>query len=350
MRALLPDLAVILIAAVLVLLHPTAAWVAGPYARAFYAPLQRTVTSATNLTSFALGDLLIVAVAVALVTLWVRGLRRSRTWKSAARLVVRSLALVAVLYVWFLVAWGWNYLRDPLYRSLGYDGASVQRFPLERLEGAMVEALNAAAPDAHRANASGVDPTASLRNAYESALPLLGVNGRVTETDPKRTLLDPYFTATGISGMFFPFTFETYLASDIFWFEYPFNLAHEWGHLAGIARESDANFVGALTTLRDPDPILHYSGLLVVYGAMPRNKTYDARLSKLVLADYAAMRQRDERHVKPLAFKFAWTTYDKYLKSQHVETGVVNYTEYVQLLLGTPAGRDALARGIKRRL
>jgi len=176
------------------------------------------------------------------------------------------------------------------------------------------------------------------------------VASRVVETHPKRTLLDPYFVATGVSGMFFPYTFETYLASDVLWFEYPFDLTHEWGHLGGIARESDANFVGAVGTLESEDPILRYSGLLIVYGAMPRLKQYDARLSKLVLADYAAMRQRDERHIKPIAFKFAWNTYDKYLKAQHVASGVVNYTEYVQLLLGTPLGRQALARATGARL
>lgn len=346
MRPFLADVAVILAAVIFALVHPSADWVAGAYARTFYAPLQRAVTNATNSIPVALGDLVILAVVAVLVALWVRGLRRSRTWKTAFALVVRSLAIMAALYVWFLVAWGWNYLRDPLYRSLAYDGATVQRFPLERVEAAMVDALNKAAPKAHDANANGSDPRKVLRHAYESALPLLGVSTRVSETIPKRTMLDPYFVATGISGMFFPFTFETYLASDILWFEYPFNLAHEWGHLAGIARESDANFVGALTTLRDPDPVLRYSGLLVVYGAMPRNKRFDARLSRLVLSDYDAMRRRNERHIKPLAFKFAWNTYDKYLKSQHVETGVINYTEYVQLLLGTPAGRDALAHAI----
>ena len=94
--------------------------------------------------------------------------------------------------------------------------------------------------------------------------------------------------------------------------------------------------------------MLRYSGLLIVYAALPRRAGPDARLSKLVRSDYAAMRERDKLHIQPIAFKLAWTTYDKYLKSQHVRSGVVNYTEYVRLLLGTAVGRDALARAIGR--
>jgi hypothetical protein len=146
--------------------------------------------------------------------------------------------------------------------------------------------------------------------------------------------------------MFMPFTFETYIASDVLWFEYPFTLEHEWGHVAGIARESDANFIAALATLSSPDDVLRYSGLLIVYAAMPRIPSADEHLSALVRSDYAAMRTRDQRHIQPVAFKLAWRTYDSYLKAQHVTSGVVNYTEYIRLLLGTTAGRAALAKAV----
>ena len=60
------------------------------------------------------------------------------------------------------------------------------------------------------------------------------------------------------------------------------------------------------------------------------------------------MRRRDESHIKPFAFNFAWNTYDKYLKSQQIQSGVINYKEYVQLLLGTAAGREALTAATGR--
>jgi uncharacterized protein DUF3810 len=344
------EIASIVVAAAVWLFPPTTRWLDGSYAGGFYATLQRALTGLTNPIPFAAGDVLLLAVIAGVLAIWVRAFRHRRSWSGIQRAALRTASLVACLYVWFTVAWGWNYVREPLYRTLGYDAASVDRVSLDRIEAAMVAELDAAAQPAHAAHDRGHDPRDSLRIAYEAALPLLDVHVPVKETRPKRTILDPYFVATGVSGMFFPYTFETYLASDVLWFEYPFDLGHEWGHLAGIARESDANFVGALTTLDSHDPILHYSGLLTVYGALPRIKKYDARLSSLVLGDYQAIRERNQRNIKRFAFKLAWNTYDKYLKAQHVQTGVVNYTEYVRLLLGTNVGREALTRATRRPL
>jgi hypothetical protein len=347
-RPVLPDIAAILAAALFFALRPSPAWIAGPYAQRFYSPLQRAVTGATNLIPFAAGDVLVALVVGGLLLYWFHRLQVRFTWLTLGLLVVRTLAVASLLYIWFLVAWGWNYDEPALYIPLHYDSHAVDRISVDRVEDDMVDALNALAPTAHALHERAPVPQNALEEAYRSALALLRIDPGVLVTVPKRTLMDPYFVATGVAGMFFPFTFETYLASDVLWYEYPFNLAHEWGHVAGISRESDANFEGALTTLRSAEPELRYSGLIVVYGAMPRIGKHDRRLSKLVLADYAAMHDRNERHIKPIAFKFAWGTYDKYLKSQHVTTGVINYTEYIQLMLGTQAGRDAISTATGR--
>ncbi|MBV8150234.1 MAG: DUF3810 family protein [Candidatus Eremiobacteraeota bacterium] len=344
------EVAIVLIAAVLWIARPPAEFLQGFYAIDFYPNVQNGFTRWTNQIPFAAGDLFCVLVIGAVILLWIVSLRRSRDRIAIGRLVLRTVAIAAFLYVWFLVAWGWNYDQDALARPLGYDAAAVQRWDVDALEDALVDALNATAPSAHMAHGANPDTRARLRQPYRDALPFLGVPEHVVLTRPKHTLLDPWFVATGISGMFFPYTFETYLASDVLWFEYPFDLSHEWGHLAGVARESDANFVGAVTTLRSPDPLIRYSGLILVYSAMPRIARHDARLSPLVQSDYNEMRRRNERHIKPLAFKFAWNTYDRYLKSQHVASGVVNYTEYVSLLLGTDVGRAAIEKAVGKPL
>jgi len=336
----------IIVALIAMSFTPSQSFLGGFYANTFYPAAQTTLTGLTNHLPFALSDCILIVLVIGLIAHWIVKLRAKRTWRTALNLTLSTLAIVSVIYLWFLIDWGWNYDRPSLSTVLHYDSASVDRLALEPLEVRAVTVLNDAALAAHRERDGNVDIRPALIEAEQSVLGTLGITHKVVPTRPKRSIMDWYFTATGVTGMFVPFTYETYVASDQLWFEYPFTLEHEWGHVAGIARESDANFIAALATLQSSDPVIRYSGLLIVYGALPRISRADARLSSLVLADYGAMHRRDLQHIKPLAFKIAWGTYDTYLKSQHVQTGVVNYTEYVRLLLGTDAGRAALSSAL----
>jgi hypothetical protein len=67
---------------------------------------------------------------------------------------------------------------------------------------------------------------------------------------PKPTLTDPFMLATGTSGFINPLTLNVAIASDVLWFERPFNLAHEWSHVAAYAREDEANYLAIVTCLR----------------------------------------------------------------------------------------------------
>jgi hypothetical protein len=342
-RATVPAIAVISIAIACSLFHPPLAFLDGAYADGFYPDVQTRITSWTNRVPFAVGDAVLASIVAALLLHAILVLRASRRLLTIAGLFVRSAGVAAALYVWFSIAWGWNYARPGLSQTLDYRAPALGRAALDRIETSLVAALDAQAPPAHREHDGGVDVGPALAAAQRRTAVLVGVTHPVARTRPKRTFLDPFFTAADISGMFVPFTYETYIASDVLWFEYPFTLEHEWAHAAGIARESDANFVAALATLDSPDPVVRYSGLLTVYAALPRRAGPDSRLSALVRSDYAAMRRRDRRYIRPLAFKLAWGTYDAYLKSENVHSGVVNYSEYVRLLLGTTVGREALA-------
>ena len=304
----------IIVALIAMSLTPSQSFLGGFYANTFYPAAQTTLTGLTNHLPFAFSDCILVIVVIRLIARWIVELRARRTWRTLVSLTLNTLAIVSVIYVWFLVDWGWNYDRPSLGTILRYDGASVDRLALEPLEVRAVAVLNEAAIAAHRERDGNIDIRPALIEAEQSVLGTLGVTHKVVPTRPKRSIMDWYFTWAGVTGMFVPFTYETYLASDLLWFEYPFTLEHEWGHVAGVARESDANFVAALATLQSSDPIVRYSGLLIVYGALPRIPRTDARLSKLVLSDYGAMRRRDLQHIKPLAFKIAWGTYDTYLK------------------------------------
>jgi hypothetical protein len=156
----------------------------------------------------------------------------------------------------------------------------------------------------------------------------------------KQTALGPYFRWTSVDGMVNPFGLEVLANPDLLPFERPFVAAHEWGHLAGYADESEASFVGWLTCLRGPDTA-QYSGWLFVYwqvaGEMneaDRRLLWDA-LSDGPRGDVTAVIERLRRGQLPLLRRTSWLVYDQYLKANRVDEGVRSYGLALTLILRT---------------
>ena len=61
---------------------------------------------------------------------------------------------------------------------------------------------------------------------------------------PKWSLLQPYFRWAAIDGMTDPFLPEVIVNDDLLPMEWPVMVAHEWGHLAGLAHEAEASYFG----------------------------------------------------------------------------------------------------------
>ena len=90
----------------------------------------------------------------------------------------------------------------------------------------------------------------SLVGPFHDAQRALGSRGVIVAGTPKPTLLRLYFRNAAIAGMTDPFLLEVMLAPDLLDVERPFVLSHEWGHLAGYADESEANFIAWLACAR----------------------------------------------------------------------------------------------------
>ena len=149
--------------------------------------------------------------------------------------------------------------------------------------------------------------------------------------------------ATGTSGFINPLTLNVQLAPDLFWFERPFDLAHEWSHDAAYAREDEANYLGIVTCLRSRDPAVRYAGWFALFLYLPQERHYARKaFSPLVWRDFAALRQRDARHINVLLAHWTWRTYNVYLKSNRIAAGLENYDEVTRLMLGAPRDNKGL--------
>ena len=59
------------------------------------------------------------------------------------------------------------------------------------------------------------------------------------------------------------------------------------------------------------------------------------------------MRERDRKRINLSLARFSWGTYNVYLKSNHVTSGIENYDEVTRLYLGIPFDRTGLPRAAR---
>lgn len=314
------------------------------YSSRLFPPFQILATGVSNRVSFALFDILILVV----VGWWlgqgirdVRSARRNGWARAVTRVAVRTTTMAAAAYLAFLLAWGLNYRRVPLETKLRFDPGRVSAAAAVALANETVARVNALYESAHQAGWASADVIdGSLAEAFARARRDLGVTANTIPGLPKRTLLDVYFRRAGVSGMTDPYFLETFVASDLLPFERPFVVAHEWGHLAGLADEGDANFLAWLTCLRGN--LAHqYSGWLSLYGEVAGglDRADAAEVSRKLgdgpREDLRAIRERYLHNVNPHVSAAGWRVYDQYLKANRIEEGAASYADVVRLILGT---------------
>lgn len=316
------------------------------YSRGFYPRWQGVVTRASNLSSLAIVDYLLVAVAIYLVWLVVRFVRRTRersllaaSWELARRLVRTS----AVLALIFLVNWGLNYQRRPLEEALrGGTPATVTAEDIRALAERSIAGTHVTRPVDDQIDRDYASVAARLADPFQRALRQLGMTRPATIGRPKVSLiLTPFYTKAGVTGMVNPFALESIVHPGLLPFERPMTLAHEWAHLAGFADEADASAVAWLAcTLGDPDLAYsaHLSVVLEAASAMPGPVWRELRpkLAPGVLEDIAALQKRLEKQ-EPVVRDTAFKVYDRYLKSNGVSDGVRSYSRMLRVLVAMNA-------------
>jgi hypothetical protein len=291
---------------------------------------------------WSLGDLAfgigIVAVAWRIVS-YARarsGRGFQRTSRKLSTLLLDIAAIGGLYVIWFEVAWAWNYARAPIETRVAFDAARITPSAANRLRVRAIAEMNALAGPAHARAGAPLDLNA-LRDAWLPAVQRAGDDWLPQVGPAKPTIANPFMEASGTSGFINPLTLNTQLAGDVLWFERPFDQSHEWSHVAAYAREDEANYLAVVTCLRSPDPVLRYSGWLELFLYLPQKRHYARRVFvPLVWQDFAAMRRRDSRHINVLLAHWTWRTYNVYLKSNRIASGVENYNEVTRLILGVP--------------
>ncbi|MCX6550448.1 MAG: DUF3810 family protein [Acidobacteria bacterium] len=326
------------------------AWIERTYSQGWYPHAQRALTATSNVSPVAFLDVLVVigVVLIALAVVSVARAGRGARWRMCGLRLSQAAVCGAVLLMAFLACWGLNYRREPLATRLDFDLARVTPEAVRALNATSVEAmsrLRVHLPSRLDAWPSRDDASRTLVPAFDAGVRALGLPDSVKPGRPKTSLLDAYFTRAGVSGMTDPFFLETLTASNLLPFERPMVVAHEWGHLAGLARESEASFF-AWTVCLNGNEQAQYSAWLEAFVHTLRGfdrterQAVVAALPAAVRADLRAMADRTARDEVRFVSMAAWRTYDTYLKANQVATGVMNYGEVLQLMVGTRFDRN----------
>ncbi|MEN3332335.1 MAG: hypothetical protein V7641_1700 [Blastocatellia bacterium] len=322
------------------------------YTNGFYAFLQPWLTPVANFVPFAIVDLLLAVVIIGLPAWWIVSLKRAgrgRRWRAAGILAFDTLALVSVAFITFQIFWGFNYERVPLRAKLDFDPQRVSLQTLAELRRNVIDQLNTEAGARQSNWPDEREWREQLHAAFNETVRELGNRRGIAPGRPKRTLMNFYLAAAGVEGFVNPFGLEVVLESSVLPFEKPFLLAHEWGHLAGFADESEASFVGLLACLHSDSSAIRYAGWLALYLYLPDDLQEETvRLAPEVVADLQAIAEREARRRNATISRVQWKVYDQFLKASGVEAGVASYGLLVRLVLGTrfeqgwiPARRQA---------
>lgn len=324
-------------------------WARDAYGSRLYPALQATLTPVSNRVPVPLFDLVLVLVVLAACAGGIAGVRRA--WRTRSpRPLIRLAAIVVVaasfLYLWFLVAWGYNYRRAGVEAVLPrYEAGRATPATVRRLAELSVARVNALHDEAHGRGFPGLDEVpVPLLSSLHQVERRLGRPRPTVASRPKRPWTAPYMRAVGVSGMLAPLFLETYLNPDLTGPERPYVLAHEWAHLAGFAPEEDASFVGLLASIRADVPAQYSAWLFLVSEAASRLHpvTRDLVLQDLgpgPRADLAAIAERQRSRV-PWLDRASWVAYDRAIKSQGADAGVAGYGRVIELVLGSDALAD----------
>jgi hypothetical protein len=319
------------------------------YSRGLYRFTQSILTTISNLTPWTWFDLLVLGAIALFVRRLVILTREARIdgWMAAAwQGARRALRAGGYALLAFLLCWGLNYRRTPLMTVLSPStpaAASVDELRQLAIDAAALAGRTR--PAARRQLMSYADIAGTLPGPFNQALARLGFPRLAVPGRPKFTMLTPFFTRAGVTGMVDPFALESMVHPDLLPFERPFVLAHEWGHLAGFADEADASAVGWSACMLGTDPLTYSAAmylLVEVSAALPTRVWRDvlAQTDPGVREDLQALAARLAL-IQPAVQATSFKVYDRYLKANSVEDGVRSYSRALQLIL-LPVLRDQL--------
>ncbi len=312
--------------------------VADFYAERCYPLLSAGLSRLASVCPVSLEEVVVIGFAVAFLVVLVSAVQRR---KGFFRWLGGTARVALWLVVWFYMGWGNNSFRTPLYSRLGIERVSFEKAAFERFLTEYTEALNADAGSAAVFDRDALDQ--DVRKFYAEKVSRYGYAPLHRWQQVKDPLLNPLYSAVGVLGFMGPFFCESQLNTDLLDAEYPFTLAHERAHLAGVTSEAEANWWAYAYCRQSSAPFVRYSGYLGIlpYAAsnaaalLPEDEfgAWLGTVDAAVKEDYAAARDYwDGKRVQVIDDIQRWMM-DRLLKSNGISEGAKDYAGVIGMVM-----------------
>lgn len=307
------------------------------YADYIFVPYQSFRNLLFGWSQLSFGDLLYLALGIALIALPIRWIYFLVTIRKNQNRLVHSFfntAIVAsVVFLLFLLGWGGNYYKPSLTTYWGMNKDEWKPDSTEILyERFLLEQLNE--------QAKGYTPLPFKqvrRKGMDYYKQHTDCKARLHGLNIKPSIYGFLMQYFGIQGYYNPLTGEAQVNRFLPSFMLPFVVTHEMAHQAGVAAEDDANLVAYTVSIMSGDPTFKYSAYLNMwlynhYRLRRKDSVLAndmrAQLNPLTVHHLDTLRQIRERYKNEFD-TYTTSMYDVYLKMLEQEEGIGSYNEAV---------------------
>lgn len=321
------------------------------YAVNIYPVISKTINSVSASVPFSLAEVVVIAFFSVLIIyvlytafkLFFSQNRIRRLWN----FLLNIGAVAGVICFLFVFMCGINYHRITFSEVSGLDVSDSSATDLYNLCERLANELNLLRPelaeDSNGVSSSGLtyeELANECRESYdtlEEIYPTL-ISGY---SEAKPVHFSSLMSYSGITGIFFAFTYEANVNTDIPEYSLPSTMCHELTHLRGYMREDEANFVAYLACKASDKVFVRYSGYMLAFiysfnALYAENSELYAEISdKLcdgVKKDIRFSNSYWSAH-SGIINDFSDKVNDVYLKLNSQEDGVKSYGRMVDLLI-----------------
>lgn len=306
----------------------------------------------TNFIPFSMYEVTIISAIIGFVAyiifILVKIIKKKDSLKNIlSNFILNCAVVISVAYFLFVVLWGLNYNRLPLYEDLGLENRKYTIEELGELYEYLIDKTNAIREQVP----VDINNIATVEGGYESALgratsgyDIASKNYKILEGTfgtPKKLIFSEFFNYTGITGVYFPYTGQPGVNVNAPAMTIPATTLHEMAHQRGFAREDEANFIAFLVSSLHEDTDFQYSGYILalsytgsaLYKEDPElYKTISLKKSQEVEADRIYRIEFWDKYSGKIE-KASSKVNDTYLKTNGISDGEKSYGRMVDLLL-----------------
>lgn len=321
------------------------------YSNGLYLFLSRTSRIVLGKIPFSIGDCIYFILIVLLIKwFWQNRKNWKQEWKNN---LLRALSVLSLFYFFFHFLWALNYYREPLFEKMSierdYSDADLLAFTKK-----LIAKTNAIQSQITKNDSLKVVFPYSQNQVFE--MNQNGYKNLATEysfftyshLSIKKSLFSLPLTYMGFGGYLNPFTNEAQVNYLGPMYSFPMTTNHEMAHQMGYASESECNFIGFLSSIKNDNLYFQYSGYSMALRYCLGNwqvrdekvlKQLLKTVNKGILKNYKESEDFWDDYQTPIETGFH-AFYDRFLKINQQKDGMDSYSKFMNLMVNYYHKRD----------